>query len=319
MRKEQKLLFGIDNSMFARDAVAAAGSLLKNNKSLNITISHGIAEPNIPFLEKVRLSPETVDRCLQLWSTEQKKVLQRAKETLINVGFNPDRVATFYEEKCKDPAISMLNLANREGFETIALARWGATAPEQNLMGPVTYKLISMAYNLSIWIIDPRISSHDVLVTIVGADISRRVMEHTVRYFAHLKESRFTLFHVIPTIPPQFYTISYWDYVRDLSLEDRQENMAQRMKEYLDKAKNIAEEGKRRLIKAGVPEQNVAIKFQAQREGIARDILAELEEGNYGILVLGRKGFRDISQFGLGSKANKLLHTAPALVTCLVN
>ena len=95
--------------------------------------------------------------------------------------------------------------------------------------------------------------------------------------------------------------------------------MSQRMQEYLDKAKSIATEGKEKLISAGIPEENVVVKFQIQREGIARDILKELEDGNHGILVLGRKGFKDIDIFGLGSKANKLIHAAHALMICLVN
>ena len=95
--------------------------------------------------------------------------------------------------------------------------------------------------------------------------------------------------------------------------------MAQRMKAYLEKAKSIAKEGKERLISAGIPEENVVVKFQSQKQGIARDILKELDEGDHGILVLGRKGVKDISQFGLGSKANKLLHYARVLMMCLVN
>ena len=35
MSTEQKVLFGVDNSQFARDAVAAAGGLLKNNENLD--------------------------------------------------------------------------------------------------------------------------------------------------------------------------------------------------------------------------------------------------------------------------------------------
>ena len=319
MSMEQKVLFGVDNSQFARDAVVAAGGLLKNNENLKLTIFHGIPEPDLSYLSKAPLSAEALEKHLQLWSKEEQKVIRRAKEAVVDAGFNPDRVDTFYEEKCKDPVISMINLANKEGFETISLARWGARTLAQKIMGNVTYRLISIAYNLPVWIIDPRISSQDVLVTIVGADISRRVMEHTVRYLAHLKESRFTFFHVIPPIPPQLHTSAYWDYVRDLNEEERQEDMVRQRKDYSEKARSIAEEGKERLIDAGVPEQNIAVKFQAQRAGLARDILTELEEGNHGILLLGRKGFKDINQFGLGSKANKLLHTAHALMTCLVN
>jgi nucleotide-binding universal stress UspA family protein len=91
------------------------------------------------------------------------------------------------------------------------------------------------------------------------------------------------------------------------------------MEGYVKEVDEIADEGKEKLIKAGVPEENIIIKCQAQVRGIARDILAELEGNNYGILVLGRKGFRGISEFGLGSKASKLLHSAHALALCLVS
>ena len=247
------------------------------------------------------------------------KTLKRAKRAVTDAGLDPDRVETAYEEQCKDPVISMINLANREEFETIALARWGSKTLAQKIIGSVTYKLINMAYHLPLWMIDPRISSHDVLVTIVGADISRRVVDHTIGYFSHLRESRFTLFHVIPPLAPELHTSSYWDYVRDLRGAEQQEQMAQRMEEYLNKAKSIATEGKEGLLSAGIPEENVVVKFQPQKEGIARDILKELEDGNHGILVLGRKGFKDIDTFGLGSKALKLIHAAHALMICLVN
>jgi nucleotide-binding universal stress UspA family protein len=319
MSKEKKVLFGVDSSDFAREAVAAAANLFKDNENLTMTIFHGIPEPDPSHIFKPSLSPEEVEKHLQLWSQERQKVIRLAKETAIDAGFDPDRVNTAYEEKCKDPVISMINLANKEDFAAIALARWGARTLAQKIMGHVTYKLVNMAYHLPLWMLDPRVSSHGVLVTVVGAGISRRVVDHTIRYFSHLKESKFTLFHVIPPLAPELHTSSYWDIIRDLSQVEQQENMAQRMEAYLEKAKIIAKEGKERLVSAGIPEENVVIKFQSQKQGIARDILQELEEGHHGILLLGRKGVRDISQFGLGSKANKLLHYARALIICLVN
>jgi nucleotide-binding universal stress UspA family protein len=319
MDKEKKVLFGVDSSEFAKDAVAAAARLFKDDENLKMTIFHGIPEPDPSHIFEASLSPEEVEKHLQLWSRERQKVIRLVKEAATEAGFDPDRVNTFYEEKCKDPAISMINLANKGDFEAIALARWGARTLAQKVMGHVTYKLINVAYHLPLWMVDPRISSQDVLVTVVGAGISRRVVDHTIRYFAHLKESKFTLFHVIPPVAPELHTSSYWDTIRDMSGEQQQENMAQRMEAYLEKAKSIAQEGKERLVSAGIPEENVVVKFQTQKEGIARDILNELEEGNHGILLLGRKGGKDISQFGLGSKANKLLHYARALMICLVN
>ncbi|MDH3555071.1 MAG: universal stress protein, partial [Deltaproteobacteria bacterium] len=118
MSTEQKVLFGVDNSQFARDAVAAAGGLLKNNENLKMTIFHGIPEPDLSYLSKAPLSAEALEKHLQLWSKEEQKLIRRAKDAVIDAGFDPDKVDTFYEEKCKDPVISMINLANKEGFET---------------------------------------------------------------------------------------------------------------------------------------------------------------------------------------------------------
>jgi nucleotide-binding universal stress UspA family protein/regulator of replication initiation timing len=319
MDREKKILFGVDDSVFARQAIARVGSLLKNSEDLKIKIFHGIPELNLLFLERMHLSPEIVENYQKLWRGEEEKVLEQAKEVLQESGFDPDRVATIFEEGCNDPASSMYKLATLEDFEVLALARGRAATPEQKSMGTVTYRLADLTDDRDLWVVDPRILLHDVLLTVVGADISRRVIEHAAQYFGHLRESRFTILHVIPPVPPQVYKSSYWVYAPSLNDEEEREKMGQWMSQYEDHVKEITDKGKERLIKAGVPEENVVIKFQVQRQGIARDILAELAEGNYGILVLGRKGFKDISQFGLGSKANKLLHAAQAFIICLVN
>ena len=320
MDKARSILFGVDDSVFARQAIAATGSLLKDNQDLKITIFHGAPVLDLSTFSRVpRLSVKVVENYQKLWSSEQRKVLQQAKEVLVESGFDPERVSAIYEEQCHNPASSMYKIATFEDFETLALARGGTTITVRESIGSITYRLSNLTDDRVLWVVDPRFLSRDVLVTFVGAGISRRVMEHTVRYFSHLRESRFTLFHVIPPVPPQIYASSYWVYGPKVKEKERLEEVARWMKDYSKEVEKIANEGREKLLRAGVPEQNVLIKIQAQEKGIARDILTELEEGNYGILILGRKGFKDIKEFGLGSKANKLLHTAKTLAICLIN
>jgi len=318
MKIEKSVLFGIDDSDFARQALAKIGGLLRSSKDLKMTLFHGATDPNLPLLSKVlSLSAEATEKHQKLWSLEAQKVLERAKEALTESGFDPDMMSTIFEKKCTDPAGSMLKLAGSGGIETLAVARWGKTTVSRQVMGSVTYRLAQMADNLALWVIEPRICSYNVLVGLVGAPISRRVVDYAIRYFAHLRESRFTFFNAIPPVPPQC-----WDSAGIIDKEGRKEQSektAQWIKEYTDRVKEIANEAKERLIRAGVPEQNVVFKLQPQERGIARDILSELELGNHGILVIGRKGSSDIREFGLGSKANKLLHTARAFIVCLVN
>lgn len=318
MDVDEKILFGVDDSETARQAVTAVGTLLKDREGLSITIFYGAPDPHISSLSKLlRRTPTEVEEYRKVLSLQEHRVLEKAKEALIGSGFDPDRVTVRGEGKCHDPAETMLQLAAADETETIALARSSTPRLERMLMGSVTYRLVHLADEKTIWMIEPRIASHDVLVALVGAPVSRRVMEHTVRYFAHLRESRFTFFHVVPPLPPQ-----YWDNTRILMEQERKERemqIAQWTKECADKVREIAVEGEERLLQAGVREENVAFKSQPVETGMAREILAELAEGKYGILVIGRKGSREASPFRLGSKANKLLNNARQCMICLVN
>ena len=123
--------------------------------------------------------------------------------------------------------------------------------------------------------------SHNVLIGLVGAPVSQRVVDYSVRYFSHLKESKFTFFHVIPPIPPQ-----YWEFegINDLEGDEKQQKIVQWLKEYTDRVKAAAADAKKKLIEAGVLEKNVVFKFEPQNKGIARDILVEMEKGDHGIL-----------------------------------
>jgi nucleotide-binding universal stress UspA family protein len=318
MNREKRILFGVDASEFALQAVTAVGGMLANSKDHWITLFYGAPDPNLPFLSKaLGLEPEELRHLEKVCSLEETTILEQAKEALKDSGFDSHRIEMICEAKCNDPAHQMLKLAATEGYETLVLGLRGPTQAARKLMGSVAYKLVHLADDQALWVIDPRVSSRDVLVTLVGAPISRRVVEHMVTYLSHLKDSRFTFFHVTPPLPPK-----YWDEARILDAKERQEReeqIDQWMKGYADRVKAIATEGREKLIKAGVPEENVTLKIQPQVRGIARDILEELASNDYGILVIGRKGSKEIDQFGLGSKAHKILHNCHALAICVVN
>ena len=318
MNAKQKMLFGIHDFESAQQSLAVAGALLKKKKNLAITLFHGAPDPDLSMLTKLlRMTPEAVEEYQKTCSLEEKKVLDRAKAALVESGFDASKVTTLCEARCHDPAAAMLSLANSAGLDPIVLARRKEPLLQRLLMGAVTYRTVQLAEWRSIWLIDPPLASHDILVTLVGAAISRRVVEHTVKYLGHLANSKFTFLHIIPPVPP-----IYWDHTRifdKLERKAREVSKAEWMREYSDFVEEIAQAGKQALRQVGIRDENVTFKVLPAKRGMAGDILAEFESGRHGVLVIGRKGSKELSPFRLGSITNKLLNNVQNSIICLVN
>jgi hypothetical protein len=247
------LLLGVDDSEAARDAVADAALLLGGKPKLRVTIFHSTPDPDRSSLAKLlRLTPEALEECLRLLHLQKLKCLEQARAVMIRAGLAEGKVAMRCESHCADPARDLVRFAAAGGFETIALARSRAPRPERIVMGPVPYRLVHLSGEKTVWVIDAPIASRDVLVTLVGVPVSRRVMKYTLRYFSHLRDSRFTFFHVIPPAP----RVDWGDplAVGRLGEGEGEAAKAQWMKEYGARVAEIAAEGKAGLLDAGVPE-----------------------------------------------------------------
>lgn len=317
MVEGKKVIFGIDGSDFCEQALKKTGDLFKSSEDFEITLFNGVPAPyHLSYAHFDGQFTELVEKYEDFLISESEKILEKSKNMLIQSGFDPAMISTASEKKCQDPAGTLLKLAGSEGMDTLAVGRWGKASISRQLMGSVTYKLARLADNLACWVIDPRVSSQDVLVGLVDAPVSARALDYTVRYFSHLKKSRFTFFHVIPPVPAL-----YWDShtIRDTIEPDEQLKLDLTIKEHTDRIKQIAYDAKEKLVQCGVPAQNVSIKIQPQKIGIARDILREFKSNDYGILIIGRKGSKNIKEFSLGSKSNKLLLSGQAFIICLVS
>ncbi len=77
------------------------------------------------------------------------------------------------------------------------------------------------------------------------------------------------------------------------------------------------EQAKERLVSAGFSQENISLNMETQKEGVARDILAEAQKG-YDALLLGRRGLSGVKEFFMGSVSQKILHRAGQIPVVLV-
>lgn len=152
-----------------------------------------------------------------------------------------------------------------------------------------------------------------ILVAIDDSENAMRAVEFIAKSFT--PDHKITLFSVIldtpaicdmnnPSLTPYFMA----QKTAFCSVEDKKTAL---VREALQKAKAL-------LIKAGFEEENIAIKVEDKKKGVARGIVQEADLG-YDTIILGRRGLSGIKEFFLGSVSQKVLQSAKTVSVVLVN
>jgi len=153
----------------------------------------------------------------------------------------------------------------------------------------------------------------NMLVAFDDSDNAMRAIEFIVKTFN--PDSRVTLYYVVqdsialcdmnsPELTPYFLT----QQSAFCALEEKKKEL---INEAMRKAKAL-------LIGSGFKENNVEMKIEKKKGGVARDIINEAHSG-YDLIVIGRRGLSGIMEFILGSVSQKVLQSAKDVSVLIVN
>ena len=273
-----KILLPVDGSEHFRRAVQFAGTLgVSLGKSLSgLALLHVAAKGYLSrhIEEKIRSFLDESEKILGDLGIEVKI------EKLIVHG---------------DPAREIVRIADERNFSTIIIARKGLSEIKGFLLGSVTNKVVHSAIGQTVYIVGHRVLKDKaclipkILIPIDGSYYSMKGVESAACLAAELKApvSRITLFRVINL-----------------------EVYLKRVKEGIDpeeEARRILNEANEVFLQAGVPKDIVYTKITVGRKP-ADEILKEAEEGNYSLIIMGRKGRSTIKDLILGGVSSTVLH-----------
>ena len=152
-----------------------------------------------------------------------------------------------------------------------------------------------------------------VLVAIDDSENAMRAVEFIANLFT--TDNKITLFNVIqdtaalcemnsPELTPYFKS----QQSSFCTLEEKKQKL---VNQALQKAREI-------LMDAGFDENNITVKSEIKKSGVARDIVKEARSG-YNVIVLGRRGMSGIKDFILGSISQKVFNSAKNISVLFVN
>jgi len=155
--------------------------------------------------------------------------------------------------------------------------------------------------------------SRNILIAFDDSENAQRAVEVVAETFS--RDSRITLFSVAmdtealcklnsPELTPYFKS----QQSAFCTMEDKK-------RELVDVALKHAKET---LMNNGFTEDDIQIKHETMKEGVARDIIREAEDG-HDIVVIGRRGTAGIKEFFFGSTSQKVLNGAREVSVFIVN
>lgn len=205
-----------------------------------------------------------------------------------------------------DPAKEIIHIADEKNFSTIIMSRRGISEIKRLFLGSVTNKILHHAVRQTVYVVGQRVPNDKkslipkILVPVDGSRYSFKGVKDAACLIKSLKThfNRITLLRII-----------------NLSV------YLKRVKEGIDpdeEARKILNEAKEFLLQAGIPEEFIITKIKVGKEP-AIEIISEAEEGNYNLIIMGRKGRSALKDFILGSVSKTVLQKCYSPTVAIVS
>jgi nucleotide-binding universal stress UspA family protein len=174
--------------------------------------------------------------------------------------------------------------------------------------GSVSYKIAQGVENTPVWVIGGDIRLRKMLLAVDGSENCRRAVDY-VGTFAAATGAEVTLFSVVRDFKLQLLDV--WT--------PRGEEIEMKLLEEVERdIRSMFDSYRKRLEQAGVKGTRISIKHKLRSQTRAGDILEEASKGNYGALIIGRRGLSAIQELPLGQVATKVLHRAKGTAVWIV-
>ena len=312
----KKILCAVDNSAYSQEALKTLGDWFNNVPEVAFRLIH--ISPLVKQLrpgEIARVHPDT-DSWKEIEISKCQSVLRISKMILQEKGVPSEKIETVYRIESDNIAEDILDEARSNGIKTIAVGRRGLSEVKRFVLGGVSSRIAQEAVEETVWIFDPEISSRKALIALDGTPQCLRLIAHFTEALVHIPGIEVMMYHVIPPVPA-----TYWDDGHILGPEEqkkRNEEIDKWYQSVTDSVQKAFDEGKKRLIKAGLPENRIDSSIEKMKSGPARDVLDTLERGGFGILVMGRQSMAKGKPYAIGGRAYKILNAARNCMLCMV-
>jgi len=210
-----------------------------------------------------------------------RDVLEKHKTRMVGMGIAEQRIETATQQKVMGICKDILDCAQQGLYDAILVGRRGLSRIQQAFMGSTTAKLVEHSRVIPVWVVDGDVTSIKVMLTVDGSEASLRAVDHLCFMLGGNEKIKVALFHVMPTLR-DYCVINF-----DEKESDVRQVIAQGAKRCID---HFYAHAQHRFEEAGLQDNQVELKVIKRAMDIGKAILDQARKGNYGTVVIGRRG-----------------------------
>ncbi len=308
---EKKILLAVDDSIHSKYAVRYAVRISSVVKELAYTLFH--VQPTISqfLLDESKTdirARQELKEVIQRNGENAHRILEQHKIEMIRMGIPEASVETTTSPKILGLAKDILNCSEQGLYDAIVVGRTGFSSVQKAFMGSVSANLVAHSGLVPVWVVDGNVTSTKIMVAVDGSEGSLAAVDHLCFMVGNNPDIAIVLFHVVPKLG-DYCGINFMD-----EADTFKEVIVRGARQCLERFYLCA---KKRFEEAGLQDNQIEIKVTERIANVGKAIVTEAKKGDYGTVVVGRRGIS--SAFFMGSVSRYVMDKISNRTVWLVN
>ena len=309
---DQKILLAVDDSIQSKDAVKYAVAISSAVKNLHYVLFH--VQPMIShyLLDEAQTSPQAraeLDKVNKKNDASARKILEQYQNNMVRMGIDEERTEIVTQPRTLGLAKDIIDFGHVGRYDAIVVGRRRMTRLQEVFMGSVSSNLLEHSQFIPVWLVDGEVAPDKIMVAVDGSESSLRAVDHISFMLMGNTNVAVTLLHVMSKAR-EFYEESL-DEEPSTELEDL---VTSGDKKRIDQFYPLAV---KKFKDAGLSENQIEIQTLEGRNRPGRVIIETASKGNFGTVVIGRRGIN--KAFFTGSVSHYVINKASGCALWVVS